>query len=248
MKTILLLGGMTPDVTALYYNKINTAVRAQLGNRTSAPLYLYSVNFEDMIQHAIKGDWMSFAAAYEDPIKLLGAKVDGVAICAILAHKVAARLSEVSAASNTPVLHIADFLAAYIIDRHPRVKRLGLLGPKTTMLDSHDTGFFVGRLQSKHYGFQVVIPETEQDIEAVNNGMFDEVAKGAAFVTPSTKAMFIDQAKKLVARGAQAIILGSTDLGFILKQEDVEEVPLIEPTSVHAEELAKWICEDVSSL
>ncbi|RFN52099.1 asp/glu/hydantoin racemase domain-containing protein [Fusarium flagelliforme] len=247
MKTILLLGGMTPDVTALYYNKINAAVRTQLGNRTAAPLYMYSANLEDMIQHAMKGDWSSFAATYEEPINLLGEKVDGVAICAILAHKVAARLSDVAAASSVPLLHITDFLATYIKTNNPGVKRLGLLGPKISMLDSEDPDFFIGRLQSSSCGFQVIVPETEQDIEEVNRGMLEEVAKGVSFVTTSTKAMFIGQAKKLVARGAQVIILGSTDLGFVLKQEDLGDVPVIEPAAIHAEGLARWICSDTNA-
>jgi len=244
MKTILLLGGMTPDVTALYYNKINTAVRAQLGNRTAAPLYMYSANLEDMIQHAMKGDWSSFAATYEEPIMLLGKKVDGVAICAILAHKVAAHLSDVTTASSVPLLHITDFLATHIKATHPGAKCLGLLGPKISMLDSEDPDFFIGRLQSSSCGFQVIVPETEQDIEEVNRGMLEEVAKGVSFVTTSTKTMFIDQAKKLVARGAQVIILGSTDLGFVLKQEDLGDVPVIEPAAIHAEGLARWIYSD----
>ncbi|KAF5005218.1 hypothetical protein FDECE_8339 [Fusarium decemcellulare] len=244
MRTILLLGGMTPDVTALYYNIINKAVRARLGARSAAPLYLYSANLEDMIQHAMKGDWPSFAGVYAEPIKALSQKVEGVAVCAILAHKVSAQLSDVLSPSGVPLLHIADFLAGYIIKTQPGIKRIGLLGPKISMLDSSDPDFFIGRLQQPHYGFQVIIPETEEEIHEVNRGMLEEVAKGAAAVTDTTKAMFISQAKKLVTRGAQAIILGSTDLGFVVKQEDLGDIPLIEPAAVHAEELAKWICSE----
>ncbi|KAF4955241.1 hypothetical protein FSARC_11914 [Fusarium sarcochroum] len=244
MKTVLLLGGMTPDVTALYYNIINKAVRARLGGRAAAPLYIYSANLEDMIQHAMEGDWPAFTAVYADPIKALSERVDGVAVCAILAHKVAAQLSDVLATTNAPLLHIADFLATYITKTHPSVKRLGLLGPKISMLDSENPDFFVGRLQQARYGFTVIIPETTEEIDEVNRGMLEEVAKGVDSVTEITRAMFINQAKKLVARGAQAVILGSTDLGFVVKQEDLGDIPLIEPAAVHAEELARWICSD----
>ena len=240
MKRILLLGGMTPDVTALYYNIINRKVRESLGSRNAAPLYLYSANLEEMIQNAGRGDWKSFAATYEEPISTLAGKVDGVAICAIIAHKVAGQLSKAATVSNMPLLHIADFLKAHIITSHPQVKRLGLLGPKITMLDNEDPDFFIARLQPQ---FQVLIPNTPEDVDEVNRGMMEEVAKGAACVTESTKAMFVTQAKELVRRGAEVIILGSTDLGFVIRQEDVGEVPIIEPASVHAEELARWICE-----
>ncbi|KAF4455963.1 Aspartate racemase [Fusarium austroafricanum] len=242
MKTALLLGGMTPDVTALYYNIINKAVRARMGNRTAAPLYIYSANLEDMIQHAMNGDWAAFTEVYADPIKVLSERVDGVAVCAILAHKVASELSDVLATSNVPLLHIADFLAAYITKTHPSIKRLGLLGPKISMLDSENPDFFIGRLQQARYGYKVMIPETAEEIDEVNRGMLEEVAKGVDCVTETTRAMFINHASKLVSRGAQAIILGSTDLGFVIKQEELGDIPLIEPAAIHAEELARWIC------
>lgn len=242
MKPVLLLGGMTPDVTALYYNIINKTVRARMGNRSTAPLYIYSANLEEMIGHAMKGDWTAFAEVYADPIKSLNGRVEGVAVCAILAHKVAAQLSDVLAASHVPLLHIADCLAKYINKSHPSARRLGLLGPKISMLDSENPDFFVGRLQQARYGFQIIIPETAEEIEEVNRGMLEEVAKGVDSVTKTTRDMFVAQANKLIARGAQGIILGSTDLGFVVKQEDIGNVPLIEPAAIHAEELAQWIC------
>jgi aspartate racemase len=244
MKTVLLLGGMTPDVTALYYNLINRAVKSRFGDRSAAPLYMYSANLEEMLQYAGKGDWTTFAKTYEDPILALGGKIDGVAICAILAHKVSRQLSDALLASNVPLLHIGDFLATHIKTTHPEVRRLGLLGPKITLLESEDPKFFIGRLQHPRNGFEVIVPATQEAIEEVNRGMLEEVTKGAAAVTEATRAMFIEQAKELVLRGAQVIILGSTDLGFVVHQEDVGDVPLIEPASVHAEELAKWICQE----
>jgi aspartate racemase len=74
MRTLLLLGGMTPDVTELYYKTINTAVRTHLGGRSAAPLYIYSANLEDMIQYASKKDWSSFAFVYKVPIKPLSSR------------------------------------------------------------------------------------------------------------------------------------------------------------------------------
>ncbi|KAF5550758.1 asp Glu Hydantoin racemase domain-containing protein [Fusarium mexicanum] len=240
MRTLLLPGGMTPDVTALYYNIINKVVRTKLGDRASAPLYLYSANLEEMIQHAMKGDWDEFAKVYKKPIKSLSDRVDGIAICAILAHKVAKKLSDDSSAAHVPLFHIADCLAINITNNHPSMKKLGLLGPKISMLDSDDPDFFVAKLQKA--GFEILIPERPENIEEVNRGMLQEVAKGVASVTDSTRKMFIEQARRLIDRGAQGIILGSTDLGFVLRQEDVGDVPLFEPAAIHAHELGIWIC------
>ncbi|KAF4499596.1 asp Glu Hydantoin racemase domain containing protein [Fusarium agapanthi] len=148
MRTLLLLGGMTPDVTALYYNIINKVVRIKLGDRASAPLYLYSANLEEMIQHAMKGDWDEFANVYKKPIRSLSNRVDGIAICAILAHKVAKKLFDDSSAARVPLFHITK--------SHPLMKKLGLLGPKVSMLDSDDPDFFVAKLQKA--GFEILIP------------------------------------------------------------------------------------------
>ncbi|KAG4255827.1 hypothetical protein FPRO03_04775 [Fusarium proliferatum] len=241
MRTLLLLGGMTPDVTALYYSIINKVVRMKLGDRASAPLYLYSANLEKMIQHAMKGDWDEFAKVYKTPIRSLSDRVNGIAICAILAHKVAKKLFDDSSAARVPLFHIADCLSLHITNNHPSAKKLGLLGPKISMLDSDDPDFFVAMLQKA--GFEILIPETPEDIEEVNRGMLQEVARGVASVTDSTKNMFVQQAKKLIDRGAQGIILGSTDLGFVLRQEDVGDIPLFEPAAIHAQELGIWICE-----
>ncbi|KAF4945643.1 hypothetical protein FGADI_11765 [Fusarium gaditjirri] len=232
---------MTPDVTALYYNIINKVVRIKLGDRASAPLYLYSANLEEMIQHATKGDWDEFAKVYKKPIRSLSDRVDGIAICAILAHKVARKLFDDPSPPHVPLFHIADCLKLHITNNHPSMKKIGLLGPKISMLDSDDPDFFVAMLQRA--GFEILIPQTPEDIEEVNRGMLQEVAKGIASVTDSTRSMFVEQAKKLIERGAQGIILGSTDLGFVLRQEDVGDIPLFEPAAIHAQELGIWICE-----
>lgn len=252
MKRLLLLGGMTPDVTVLYYNAINRVVRSALGGRNNAPLYMYSANLEDMIQFAGAGNWDAFAKVYIDAIDSVRDKIDGVVVCAILAHKVSRQLSDAlsSPAGSTgdhgapKFLHIADYLAKHIKTAHPHIHTLGLLGPKVTMLGSDDPDFFIGRLQAAGNEFKVLVPDTEADMEDVNRGMLEEVAKGASAVTAETKAMFVRNARALVSRGAQAIILGSTDLGFVVRQEDLgDDVVVIEPASVHAEEVARWALE-----
>ena len=243
MKRLLLLGGMTPDVTVLYYNTINRVVRSALGGRNNAPLYLCSANLEDMIGHAGKGDWDGFASVYTEAITSLRGKIDGVVVGAILAHKVTRQLEQSLSGSGVPLLHVADYVAAHVRTEHPDIKTLGLLGPKITMTDTGDPDFFVGRLSSPENGhLEVLVPDTAESLEEVNRGMLEEVAKGAAAVTEGTRAMFVREAKRLVERGARGIILGSTDLGFVVKQEDLgdEGVVVIEPAAVHAEGVARW--------
>ncbi|KAH6656053.1 Asp/Glu/hydantoin racemase [Truncatella angustata] len=245
MKRLLLLGGMTPTATVLYYDTINRIVRSKLGARNNASLFMYSANLEDMVQFAGAGDWDAFAKVYTDAITPLIGHVDGVVICAILAHRVSSQLARSLSSTNVPLLHIADYVAKHLKSEYPHIRTLGLLGPQITMQEVDDPDFFIGRLQRLEHEFEVLVPETPADREEVNFGMMNEVTKGAAAVTPQTKAMFIRHARKLLERGAQAIILGSTDLGFVVHKEDLGEgVLVIEPASVHAQEVAKWALQD----
>ncbi|KAI1331461.1 Asp/Glu/hydantoin racemase [Xylariaceae sp. FL0255] len=243
MKRLLILGGMTPDVTRLYYDTINRVTRTALGHRHTAQMYVYSADLEVMVQHASAGDWKSFARVYVDAIEALSGRVDGIVVSAILAHKVTARL--IQAANGIPLLHVADCVAQRLQSQYPDIRTAGLLAPGITMRDATDPDFFIGRLQSAEHGFRVLVPETEDDLNAVSRGVLEEVAKGAAAVTPQTKAMFISQAERLIKRGAQAIILGSTDLGFVVREEDLKPGTIvIEPAAIHAEEAARWALEN----
>lgn len=244
MKRLLLLGGMTPDVTVLYYNAINRVTRDRLGGRHNAPLFIYSANLEQMVQHASSGSWDAFAKVFTDALEPLKNSIDGVLLGAILAHKVSRQIEASLKSTGIPFLHIADYLAEHLRTHHPQIHTLGLLGPKITMQCRNDPDFFIGRLERPDNGFSVVVPNTQAAIEEVNRGMLEEVARGASAVTEKTKAMFVHEARELARRGAQAIILGSTDLGFVVKQEDLGDVVVIEPAAVHAVEVAKWALEE----
>lgn len=255
MKRLLLLGGMTPDVTALYYASINAHARARLGGRRSAPLHLYSADLHAMVDLASSGDWDAFAASYVDGSGLrelaLAGRFDAVVVCAILAHKVTRQIVHaLSTLPNSsdgtdppPLLHIADCVASHLKTRHPGIRTLGLLGPRITMEDVDDPDFFAGRLAAA--GYEVLAPATEGDRDEVNRGMMEEVVRGAAAVTDGTRAMFVEQARALARRGAGAIVLGSTDLGFVVTQEDLgDDVVIIEPAAIHAAEAARWALEE----
>lgn len=227
MKTLGLLGGMTFESTSLYYDLINRHARAELGSRSSAPLYLFSVNQEEMIQYAIAGRWDQFANVYCKAAKTLeSGGVDGMVICASLAHKVA---DDIERHIKVPLLHIADFVAKEMVEKG--IKRVALLGTRVVMEDD----FIKGRIEQK-FGIEVLVPDSEDRI-AVNRGIVEELTTGK--VSDSTKAMFIRLAKDLIKKGAQGLILGSTDLGFVLKEDDLN-IPLLDTAKIHALGVARW--------
>jgi aspartate racemase len=244
MRTLALLGGMTPDVTVVYYNIINNHIRQKLGHRHSAKLHIFSVDLEEQLSRAAAGNWKAFADEFRNAIGPLvkpttaspdfKPKVDGVLFSAILAHKVAPQI-EAELPSTVPFLHVADFVAAAIKEKE--ISTVGLIGPGITMT-TNDPHFFIGKLQLDH-SIKVLVPDTEAELDEINRGMFEEVAKGKDVTTPKTRQMFKDAANKLIERGAKGIILGSTDLGFVLEQKDFD-VPVFDAAKVHALGAAEW--------
>ncbi|KAK0385550.1 hypothetical protein NLU13_6729 [Sarocladium strictum] len=212
----------------------------------ASPLYVFSAEFESMVQYASRGDRASFAQAYLDPIQALARSpakpiIDGVVVGAILAPKVAKQLENALKPTGVRFLHVADFLARHFKSEVPHVKTLGLIGPKVTMRGAEDPDFVIRRLQASENGLRILVPESEASVDKINRGMMEEVARGAANVTAATKAMFVHEAKALVDRRGQAIILGSTGLGFVISQEDVGAgVPLMNAATMHAEGVTNW--------
>jgi len=247
MKTLVLLGGMTPDVTSLYYNIINNHIRRRLGASRSARIYIYSVDLESQLQRVKDNDWSAFANEYIDAMRPLvqpsvaSSSSMGVLLGAIIAHKVSKQISS-QLPVHIPFLDVTDFLAVEI--KAKGISRVGLIGPKPTMIDD-SPDFFRGKLTSTH-GVEVIIPETQAELDEVNRGMFEEVVKGKDAVTSQTKQMFMDAANKLIERGAQGLILGSTDLGFVLDQQDFEErgVSVFDAAKIHAVGVAEWALQD----
>lgn len=241
MRTLALLGGMTPDVTALYYKIINDCVRRKLGARHSARMYIFSVDLESQLRYVEAGDMASFANEFTQALRPLTSKqidghtpVHGVLLGAILAHKVASQIRD-TLPPHIEFLHVADMVALSLKARG--ISKVGLIGPKLTMIDS-SPDFFIGKLTCDHH-IEVLVPDTEEEIEAVNHGMMSEVVKGSSAVTPQTRQMFRDAAIRLIDRGVQGLILGSTDLGFVLSQADFD-VPVVDAAYVHAEGVAEW--------
>jgi len=221
MKTIGLIGGMSWESSSEYYRIINKTVRDRLGGHHSAKIIMYSVDFAEIepLQH--QGGW-------EEATKLMiaaGRKVenggaDFLIICTNTMHKMA---DDIQKHITIPLLHIADATAERI--KAQRLRKIGLLGTRFTM----EENFYKGRLIEKH-GLEVIIPN-EQEREIVHRVIYEELCLGE--IKPSSKAQFIDIMDNLISNGAEGIILGCTEIGLLVGEED-SQVPLFDTTKTHA--------------
>ncbi len=222
MKTIGLLGGMSWESTQGYYQQINQGIKQQLGGLNSAPIAMYSVNFApiEKCQHA--GDWQGTANILaEAGQKVEAAGADFLLICTNTMHKVA---EQIGAAISIPILHIADATAEVIkLQGHSKV---GLLGTAFTM----EQDFYKGRLMDKH-GIDVIVPE-QNERELVHKVIYQELCLGQ--INPESQKAYLKIIDNLAEQGAQAIILGCTEIGMLVQQQDTN-IPLLDTTKIHAE-------------
>jgi aspartate racemase len=221
-KIIGLIGGMSWESSAEYYRIINERVRDRLGGLHSARCLMWSFDFAEVeaLQHA--GDWdAATALMIEAAQRLERGGADLVVICTNTMHRTA---DEVQAAIGLPLLHIADPTATRI--RAAGLRRVGLLGTAFTM----EQAFYKGRLTERH-GLDVLVPEDE-DRATVHRIIYDELVQGV--VEPASRAAYRDVIGRLVARGAEAVILGCTEIMLLVRAED-SAVPLFDTTAIHAE-------------
>ena len=227
MKVIGLIGGMSWESTASYYRIINETVKEQLGGLHSATLVLYSVDFHEVerMQHA--GDWAAAGALMANAARgLQAAGAECVLVCTNTMHKVA---EFIVAAVNIPLLHIADPTAnAITLAGHTTV---GLLGTRFTM----EQDFYRDRLVTQH-GLNVLTP-SDHDRNVVHRIIYEELCLGK--VTTESRDEYRRVMADLVAQGAQAIILGCTEISLLVDQRDAS-VPLFDTTYLHARGAAEW--------
>lgn len=220
MKTIGMIGGMSWESTVTYYQVINQTVKEKLGGLHSARCVLYSVDFEEIEKHQTSGRWDLGAEVLSNAGRAVErAGAECVVICTNTMHKVA---DEVQAAVTIPLLHIAE-MTADELERHD-IRRVGLLGTRYTMEDD----FYTGRLTAR--SIEPIVPDAEGR-SRVNDIIFRELCLGE--IKPESKRFLIEQVEKLSAAGAQGVILGCTELGLLLKQEDTK-APLFDTALIHA--------------
>ena len=222
MKCIGLLGGMSWESTVSYYQALNRGVRAQLGGLHSARVLLNSVDFAEIerLQHA--GDWPATARLLAaEARKLQDGGADFLLIGTNTMHKVA---PEIEAAIDIPLLHIADATAAKL--QADGVTRVGLLGTRFTM----EQEFYKGRLQDR-FGLAVLVPD-EAGRERVHRIIYDELCLGE--IRESSRAEYLAIIEELAAAGAEAVILGCTEIALLVGDAKAA-VPLYDTTAIHAE-------------
>ncbi len=221
MKTIGLLGGMSWESTVTYYKIINETVNQRLGGLHSAKILLYSVDFEEIERYQSAGAWEKAAAVLAEAAHgLEQAGADFILICTNTMHKVA---PEIQQRLMVPLVHIAEATAAALLARG--ITTVGLLGTKYTMTQD----FYKTKLIEA--GIQVLIPEAE-DVETVNRVIYEELCLGN--IRPESKAVFLTIIEWMAARGVQGIILGCTEIGLLVQQEDTS-LPVFDTTLIHAE-------------
>ena len=220
MKTIGLLGGMSWESTQTYYRLINEGVKNRLGGLHSAKLVLFSVDFAEIeaLQH--KGDWPATADILAGAaLSLQKAGADFLVIGTNTMHKVA---PEIEQAIGIPLLHISDATAQVL--KKDGVTRVGLLGTRFTM----EQAFYRERLEAG--GIDVLTPDESQRDE-VHRVIYEELCQGE--IKPDSRHTYLDIVSSLSGRGAQAVILGCTEIGLLIRQADTE-VPLYDTTEIHA--------------
>ncbi|MCR4591252.1 MAG: aspartate/glutamate racemase family protein [Lachnospiraceae bacterium] len=228
MKTIGLIGGMSWESTIPYYKIINEYVGKELGDLHSARIVLYSVEFSELEKYMSSGEWDKIAGVLTDAaVKLEKAGADVILICTNTMHKLFPGIQEKVSA---PMIHIADATADEL-DRNG-IKKVALLGTKYTMTED----FYKSRLINR--GFEVLIPD-EEDIQLVNSVIFDELCKG--IIKDSSRKAYSAIISKLKDAGAEGVILGCTEIGMLIKQED-SALPVFDTTEIHAMSAARFAC------
>lgn len=222
MKTIGLIGGLSWESSIEYYRLINEEVKKELGGLHSAKSMMYSFNFEEIevLQH--QGRWDEATRLMVEAARSVergGAEL--LLICSNTMHKMA---DAVQSSVNIPLIHIADSTAEKIIDQG--IKTVGLLATAFTM----EQDFYKGRLVDR-YGLEVLVP-SEQERKIVHEVIYGELCRG--IILPASREAYKRIMEALVSGGAEAIILGCTEITLLLKQEDAS-VPLFDTTLIHAQ-------------
>lgn len=231
MKTIGMLGGMSWESTSTYYRLLNEGVKARLGKLHSAKLCLYSVDFAEIerLQHA--GDWQATADILARAARQVEAGgADFLLICTNTMHKVA---PEIAASVNIPLLHITDATADAL--RAANHSRVGLLGTRFTMEQD-----FCKRRLTDQFGIEVLVPEADER-DHVHQIIYNELCQG--LIKETSRDYFLKLIDRLAGAGAEAVILGCTEIAMLVEQPDTS-VPLFDTTAIHCQAAVNYALDD----
>ena len=216
-----LIGGMSWESSAEYYRIINREVRNRLGGVHSARSLMWSVDFGEIEHLQHQGDWEELTRRMIDAaVRLERGGADFILLCTNTMHRMA---DDIAAAVQIPLLHIADPTAEKI--KAAGFRKIGLLGTAFTM----EQDFYKGRLEKK-FGLEVLVPDAE-DRSVVHEIIYRELVAGE--IRPESRAAYRAIIGRLIGQGAQAIILGCTEIMLLVSDED-SAVPLFDTTTIHA--------------
>lgn len=229
MKPLGILGGMSWESTQHLYALINRGVAAELGGLHSARLLLHSVDFAPIAAMQTAGDWPGAARVLGDAAAgLRRAGAEALVIATNTMHLVANEIEDVS---GLPVLHIVDITADAL--RAAGVRRAGLLATRFTM----EQGFYRERMWARH-GIEVITPDEAGRAE-VHRLIYEELCRGR--FEPGSRERLREEVARLAERGAQAAILGCTELGLLLPPGSDAALPLVDSTDLQARAAVRWM-------
>ena len=218
---------MSWESTASYYKALNEGIRDSLGGLHSAEICMYSVDFAQIEKLQHQGDWQATAEILSQAAcRVEAGGADFLLICTNTMHKV---VPEIEAAISIPLLHIADATAERLLAN--KVQRVGLLGTRFTM----EEDFYKRRLTDK-YNIDILVPESD-DMDIIHNVIFSELCLGKVY--KHSRQEYIRIINSLCDNGAEAIILGCTEIGLLVQQEHTS-VPLYDTTEIHATQAVQW--------
>lgn len=229
-KTLGIIGGMSWESTESYYRLINEGIKAELGNLHSADLLIHSVDFAPIGELQAQGAWDEMGTIMASSAKRLqAAGAQGLLIATNTMHKV---VDEVQSATGLPIIHIADATATAI--KRKGLTKIALLGTQFTMTQD----FYKQRLVDA--GLQVLIPDTDARAE-VHRIIYDELCQGK--LLDSSRQYYVEIINQLAEQGAQGVILGCTEIGLLIKQED-SSIPVFDTTAIHAAAAVEFLLDN----
>jgi aspartate racemase len=232
MKTIGLIGGMSWESTAHYYRILNEETARRLGGLHSAPVIVHSVDFAPVEALQRAGRWDDAGVMLGDiaaTLEAQGAGLIGLATNTmhIVAHQITARL-------GVPFIHIADPTAEALLA--DGMQRVGLLGTRFTM----EKRFYIERLEAR--GLDVLVPDV--GITNLNGIIYDELCRG--IVRDESRRTYVEAIERLGARGADAVILGCTEIGMLI-DDSSSPLPVYDTTDLHAKALVAAALQEPGS-
>ena len=226
MKTTGLIGGTTWLSTVDYYRIINQEVNRQLGDLHSAKLLLYSIDFDEFKTLADAGDWPKLTEWFAGIAqKLQTAGADAIVLCANTLHLMVPELEQLV---QIPIIHVADATVGELCSQD--IRKTALLGTKFTM----EAAFFKDKLSQQ--GIEVMIPDADER-QFIHQTIFNELDRG--LLLAETKVRYLAIIQNLIAKGAESVILGCTEIPLLIKSEDCT-VPVFDTTLIHAKAAARF--------